>query len=302
MTTYLAPQLIDQGYIGATGTTPYRLATASQFSQLQSNYNFSFAGRVLRTVSSSATVTNAYGAHGGQDKRLDMEVGMRVGKTANKVSAMIFSLSALFLGACSVAQEPINPSTTEVITMETKKEQVLGFLRRLKKALDLNVIGDPQCLQEVTGFEVLAWDYFVNSPEKLAMKWRYNVPALDQAPEMFSVEGEYRTGYSPAYSPAHGIPYRGGIGISGFPSVACISPADVDQIFGIARLDYKLKAKPTDDGPWVAPFWETRSYLLNPSTESILTLNYNYEDEKKPRATCLKGLSIGYGGKPPIGY
>ncbi|WP_411878422.1 hypothetical protein [Polaromonas sp. YR568] len=48
--------------------------------------------------------------------------------------------------------------------MEDQKQQVISFLGRLKTALDLNVIGDPQRLQEVTGFEVLEWNTMLTDP------------------------------------------------------------------------------------------------------------------------------------------
>lgn len=57
-TTFLAPSLIDQGYTGATGTTPYKPATAQQVATLQDLYNNSPAAGVSRTVSASATVIN----------------------------------------------------------------------------------------------------------------------------------------------------------------------------------------------------------------------------------------------------
>ena len=178
---------------------------------------------------------------------------------------------------------------------------MLGFLGRLKTALDLNVIGDPQRLQEITGFEVLEWDTMLGNPSyKAANRWRYNVPVLDQTPEMLSlsVTQTYRTGYRAADN----TPYSGGIDIGGFPLVVCIAPSDIDQIFGIARLDYKMNPVPLHGRPWLDPFWNVHSYVLNSKTGSLLTLTYDYEDEKNPRATCLAGLGIRFGTKPPIGY
>ena len=58
MTTYLAQSLIDQGYTGATGTTPYRPATTGQLALLQSLYNQSLAGQASSTASSSAIHIN----------------------------------------------------------------------------------------------------------------------------------------------------------------------------------------------------------------------------------------------------
>ncbi|TXT37571.1 MAG: putative histidine secretory acid phosphatase [Comamonadaceae bacterium] len=58
MTTYIAQTLIDQGYTGATGTTPYKPATAGQITQLQNIYNKSFAGQVTGTASTNAIHIN----------------------------------------------------------------------------------------------------------------------------------------------------------------------------------------------------------------------------------------------------
>lgn len=224
-------------------------------------------------------------------------------KTSKLESRCKRNLSLLFLAifVCSsgTAQQ-ISPLPTQQGTnMEDKKQQVLSFLGRLKTALDLNVIGDPQRLKEISGFEVLEWSTMLTDPYyRAASRWRFNVPPMDRAPEMLSVTNQYRTGYSPANK----SPYPGGMGVGGFPTVACISPADMDQIFGVARLDARMRAPPLHDRPWVAPFWDVNSYILNPQTGSLLTMTYHYEDEKKPKATCLAQLGIGYGLKPPAGY
>jgi hypothetical protein len=51
---YLAPSLVEQGYTGATGSTPYRPVTTSQLEQLQSQYGSSFSNLV--TPASAGTV------------------------------------------------------------------------------------------------------------------------------------------------------------------------------------------------------------------------------------------------------
>lgn len=198
----------------------------------------------------------------------------------------------------SLAQEPPKPLNLQTTPMENKKQQVLDFLGRLKTALDLNVIGDPQRLQEVTGFEVLEWREPTPWTAKYATRWRFNTPAMDQTLGMLAVSGVYRTGYRPAENTSYG----GGLDIGDFSTVTCISATDMNQIFGEAQIVSKMKAKPLHDLPWIAPFWDVNSYVLNSKTGSLLTLTYNYEDEKKPRPTCLVKLGIDYGLKPPIGY
>ncbi|MGC1173553.1 hypothetical protein [Polaromonas sp.] len=210
----------------------------------------------------------------------------------------VFGIAALASCVCVAAQSAI-VLTHQEKNLEDKKLQVLDFLGRLKVALDLNVIGDPQRLQAVTGFEVLEWDSMLgNLSHKVANRWRYNVPVMDQAEEMLVVTQLYRTGYRAADN----TPYAGGMDIGGFPVVACITPANADRIFGKAHLDARMKARPLHGLPWVAPFWDVNSYILNPVTGSLLTLTYHYEDEKSPRATCLKQLGIRFGVKPPVGY
>jgi predicted RNA-binding protein with TRAM domain len=57
-TPYLAPTLQDQGYTGATGTTPYKPATTQQVDTLQSLYNNSPVANAPQVVSATATVIN----------------------------------------------------------------------------------------------------------------------------------------------------------------------------------------------------------------------------------------------------
>jgi Uncharacterized alpha/beta hydrolase domain (DUF2235) len=57
-TPYLAPTLKDQGYTGATGTTPYKPATTQQVDALQSLYNNSPVANAPQVVSATATVIN----------------------------------------------------------------------------------------------------------------------------------------------------------------------------------------------------------------------------------------------------
>ena len=54
--TYLAPSLRDAGYTGATGTTPYKPASATQIDALQTAYTAPAPPSVQRVVSPTATV------------------------------------------------------------------------------------------------------------------------------------------------------------------------------------------------------------------------------------------------------
>jgi hypothetical protein len=56
--SYLASLLKDQGYTGATGTTPYKPANTQQVEALQELYNNSPAANAPQVVSSTATVIN----------------------------------------------------------------------------------------------------------------------------------------------------------------------------------------------------------------------------------------------------
>ncbi len=49
MTDYLAPVLVQQGYVGSTAGTPYRIATAEQLATLQSLAGTNFNGQVTGT-------------------------------------------------------------------------------------------------------------------------------------------------------------------------------------------------------------------------------------------------------------
>ena len=57
-TPYLAPMLQEQGYTGATGTTPYKPATTQQVDALKGLYNNSSAANTPQVVSFTATVIN----------------------------------------------------------------------------------------------------------------------------------------------------------------------------------------------------------------------------------------------------
>jgi hypothetical protein len=57
-TPYLAPTLQDQGYTGATGTTPYKPATTQQVDVLQGLYSNSPATNAPQVVSATAMVIN----------------------------------------------------------------------------------------------------------------------------------------------------------------------------------------------------------------------------------------------------
>lgn len=54
---YLAPALAGQGYTGATGTTPYKPATATQLEQLQSLYGTAFSNVVKQAPAGSTQLT-----------------------------------------------------------------------------------------------------------------------------------------------------------------------------------------------------------------------------------------------------
>ena len=57
-TTYLAPNLKDQGYTGATGTTPYKPANTQQVDALRNFYNNSPVANAPQVVSATAIVIN----------------------------------------------------------------------------------------------------------------------------------------------------------------------------------------------------------------------------------------------------
>ncbi len=215
-------------------------------------------------------------------------------RCAKSTLVLFFALATC---ACA-AQQSANSLTQREKSMEDKKQQILGFLGRLKTALDLNAIRDPQRLQEVTGFEVLEWSTMLTDPSyRSAQRWRYNISAMDQTPEMLAGAQLYRSGYGVSDKTSQ----MGGLSIGGFPEVTCVTPTEIDQIFGAARIEYRMRTKPYH-GPWVAPFRDANSYLMDSKTQSLITFTYNYEDEKTPKATCLKELKVRFGAKPPAGY
>ena len=55
MPTYIAPILQQQGYIGATGTTPYQGSSAAQVSTLQNQASNALVGQTITQASAGRT-------------------------------------------------------------------------------------------------------------------------------------------------------------------------------------------------------------------------------------------------------
>jgi hypothetical protein len=60
---YLAPSLKDQGYTGATGTTPYKPASQQQLGELQAAYNSTPVVPVVVPPASNVLSINFDGTH-----------------------------------------------------------------------------------------------------------------------------------------------------------------------------------------------------------------------------------------------
>ncbi len=214
--------------------------------------------------------------------------------------------TASALAACAQAPQtgpaqsgPAGPKGTAV---QDNKQQLLGFLTRLKQAIDADVVGKPERLREVLGLEVLEWDQFEVSPLKLAQRWRYNVPAMDAQPLLFrSPDFGYGIGsLDPAYA------YGYGLRVNNLATVACVSPDEADAIFGHAPLLYTSMPAPLHGypRPLDQPLWGATSHQYRTGTRLLLTLSFRATDARPPVATCLNGFVAGVGkarGLPP-GY
>ena len=81
---YLTQALIDAGYTGATGSTPYQLSTAQQVTTLQTQYANALSGQTL-TTSAPGTVQININFDGTQNNRsypAEGEVMTNIGQLA----------------------------------------------------------------------------------------------------------------------------------------------------------------------------------------------------------------------------
>lgn len=184
--------------------------------------------------------------------------------------------------------------------MQDNKQQLLGFLTRLKKAIDADVVGQPESLRKVLGFEVLEWDQLEGVPARFARRWRYNVPAMDAESRLFEKPG---AGYSvgsldPAYPDIYG--FRAG----NLNSVACVSPVEVEAILGRAPIQYTPVPMPLHGNlPQPnQPRWWATAYYYKADTKALLALSYLSTDAQPPLATCLWSLSVEIDKGLPDGY
>jgi hypothetical protein len=84
MTTYLSPELVDLGYTGVTGTTPYQPSTAQQVTALQNLYANALSGSALTASAPNATHININfdGTQNNRDFPAEGEVMTNIGQIA----------------------------------------------------------------------------------------------------------------------------------------------------------------------------------------------------------------------------
>jgi hypothetical protein len=205
---------------------------------------------------------------------------------------IFFVLLIPLLISCSTPVTLPPPTKYEVKNMQ-KKEQLIEFLKRLKVALDMNILDDPKKFQEITGFEVLKWTEPNELLKSYAEDWRFNVPAMDSEIELTKNKIKFhRTGYWPKYP----NDLAGSFGVDALHLVACIEPSEIVKIFGSVDIAYARQPKPFHT-PYVAPFWTAQARLFDSDKGIYLALNYQYVDEQKPYATCLQSIGLAYGGQ-----
>jgi hypothetical protein len=205
-------------------------------------------------------------------------------------------LIPLFI-SCSTSVTLPPPTKYEVKNMQ-KKEQLIEFLKRLKVALDMNILDDPKKFQEITGFEVLKWTEPNEVDPTNAEDWRFNVPAMDSEIELTK---NRKTSFGVTYYPTHQNSVKGSFVVDALQLVECLNAIEVSTIYGEIRLALDRKPKPFHviQPP---PFWDAKAYIYNSSSDSLLIFNFYYEDEQNPKVTCLKSIGIRYGAKPPPSY
>jgi hypothetical protein len=201
------------------------------------------------------------------------------------------------LASCQTT--PPSPSVInhESISMQ-KKEQLIAFLKRLKIALDKNILDNPKKFYEDTGFEVLEWTEANESVPSNAQDWRFNVPAMDAEIEFTK---NYRNSHGVMYFPTHQNSVKGSFVIDALHTFACLSASETSNIFGEVKIAIDRRPKPFHvvEQP---PFWDARAFIHNSQSGSLLTFNFQYEDEQNPKVTCLRSVGIRYGAKPPLSY
>ena len=214
--------------------------------------------------------------------------------------------AALVLVGCAQATptptDPSGPAGSNAVTVQDNKQQLIGFLTRLKQAIDADVVGKPEQLRAVLGLEVLEWYQFETKPTKLAQRWRYNVPAMDTEPLLLSKPNFVYSinQYRPDAPPRHYIR------VSYLASVACIGLDEVNAVFGPAPVRFTPTPAPLHGNapPPNQPAWLAAAYHYLAARQLLITLDFLTAGSRPPVATCLAGVSVlaGFDSGLPPGY
>ena len=180
--------------------------------------------------------------------------------------------------------------TMQSVMAGTSKEQVLAFLRNLKKAGDAGVVGDPEAFRAITGFEVLTY-----YPPASFFKYRSSETYRFHGTPALQPDSDVR--FDASYAPKQGEEYLGGFGISNFSKFVCITHPEVIGIFGDHPIKVTQNPIPTHSivGYMPGGRWSLVSRLPIPQSPYWYNFSYTSHNVADPKPLCLNSVAISFG-------
>ena len=211
--------------------------------------------------------------------------------TRKGASGLLFVFCSL-IGCTGYTQDAKNApmNTAQSTTASTSKEQVLAFLRSLKKAGDAGVVGDPEAFRAITGFEVLTY-----YPPASFLKYRssetyrfHGIPALQPDSDVRFIV---------FYAPKQGEENLGTFSIDRFANSICITYPEVLSIFGEHPIKVTQNPIPPHSIVGYPPGgrWNLVSGLTIPQSPYWYGFSYTSHNVADPKPVCLSSVSVGFG-------
>ena len=211
--------------------------------------------------------------------------------TRKGASGLLFVLCSL-IGCTGYTQDAKNApmNTAQSTTAGTSKEQVLAFLRNLKKAGDAGVVGDPEAFRAITGFEVLTYypptDFY---KFRRSETYRFHgIPALQP-------DSDVR--FNSYYTPQQGDDQLGSFSIGDFAKSICITHSEVVGIFGDHPIKVTQNPIPTHSivGYMPGGRWNLVSRVPISQSPYWYSFSYTSHNVADPKPVCLSSVSVGSG-------
>lgn len=200
-------------------------------------------------------------------------------------------IATLICWASACTFGPSNSHTIEPKqrgSMNQARTELLEFLRRLKVAFDAGVGHDPKELQRIAGLRVLDWDESDPELPKIAETVELDLAALDRQ----ITKNPDRPGLH--YVLRWQGPGTFLLSLRHISQISCVPANEAQAIFGPMELKKLPRGLPTDGGEFSGKRWQVYSVNNGPGG-ALLTLSYDYTDERDPSPTCLATVAISAG-------